>query len=94
PNQEGAEAGTFSRHFVLDNYFWLHRIQDIYRVWHKETGGSAFEGHIYGPPELLQEPDAVLLTRAVAAVQAAFPELRDHRIHQLLQRNQATHTLF
>jgi isorenieratene synthase len=27
-------------------------------------------------------------------VQAAFPELRGHLIHQVIQRNDATHTLF
>ncbi len=92
--KKGAEAGIFSRHFVLDNFFWLHRIQDQYREWHKATGGSVFEGHIYGPPELLEEPDAALLARAAADVRAAFPELRGHRIHQVLRRNEAVHTLF
>jgi len=90
----GGEGGIFSGDFVLDNYFWLHRIQDQYRRWHKATGGSAIEVHIYGPPSLLEEPDTVLLARAIADVQSAVPELRGHLIHQTLRRNKATHTLF
>ncbi|MFQ5615324.1 MAG: FAD-dependent oxidoreductase [Anaerolineales bacterium] len=95
-----AEAGIFSDDFILDNFFWLHRIQTTwtgrhqYAQWHKATGGSALEAHIYGPPELLEEPDAPLLARAAADVRAAFPELRGHRIHQTLQRNPPTQTLF
>jgi isorenieratene synthase len=90
----GPEAGIFSGDFILDNFFWLHRIQDQYARWHKATGGSAIEVHIYGPPELLEEPDAVLLARAIADVQSAFPELRSHLVHQMLRRNDPTHTLF
>ena len=88
------EAGIFSGEVVIDNYFWLHRLQDQYLRWSKATGGSAIEVHIYGPPELLAESDALLLTRAAADVQAAFPELRGHLIQQVMQRNDATHTLF
>jgi isorenieratene synthase len=89
-----AEAGIFSGEFVLDNYFWLDFLQDSYIEWHKATGGSAVEVHLYGPPALLDEPDAVLLARAAADVNSAFPELRGHLIHQTLRRNDATHTLF
>lgn len=88
------EGGIFSGDFVIDNYFWLHIIQDQYRQWHKATGGSAIEVHIYGPPELLVEPDALLISKAIADIQSAFPELRGHRIHQTLERNPNTHTLF
>ena len=88
------EAGIFSGEVIIDNYFWLHRLQDQYVRWSKATGGSAIEGHIYGPPELIEEPDVVLLTKAAIDVQSAFPELRGHLIHQTLQRNTATHTLF
>jgi isorenieratene synthase len=90
----GAEAGMFSGDFILDNFFWLHRIQDAYIRWHRATGGSAVEVHVYGPPWLLAEPDAVLLARAIADVQSAFPALRGHQIHQELRRNDPTHTLF
>jgi isorenieratene synthase len=90
----GSEAGIFSGDFILDNYFWLHSIYDPYIEWHRSTGGSAIEVHIYGPPELLEEPDASLLARAISDIQSAFPELRGHRIYQTIQRNNATHTLF
>jgi isorenieratene synthase len=89
-----SEGGIFSGDFILDNFFWLDRLQEPYLRWRKATGGSAIEAHIYGPPDLLSEPDAALLARAISDVQAAFPELRGHRIYQLLQRNDATHTLF
>lgn len=90
----GAEAGIFSGDFILDNYFWLDRIQDQYIEWRRETGGSAIEAHIYGPPELLAEPDSLLLSRAINDVNSAFPELRGSRIHQSIQRNPPVHTLF
>lgn len=90
----GAEAGIFSGEFVGDNYFWLHRIQDQYATWHRATGGSAVEVHIYGPPERLEESDGVLLALAAADVHSAFPELRGHLIHQQIRRNDPTHTLF
>ncbi|MDY7075816.1 MAG: FAD-dependent oxidoreductase [Chloroflexota bacterium] len=90
----GPEAGIFSGDFILDNFFWLHRIQDQYAEWHRATGGSVVEVHIYGPPGLLEEPDTVLLARAIADVQSAFPELRGHLLHQVLRRNDPTHTLF
>jgi isorenieratene synthase len=94
PPNSKVEAGIFSGEMIVDNYFWLHRLQDQYARWSKATGGSAIEVHIYGPPELLEEPDALLLARAAADVQSAFPELRGHLIHQVLQRNAAAHTLF
>jgi predicted NAD/FAD-dependent oxidoreductase len=90
----GSEAGVFSGDLIADNFFWLHRIQDPYVRWHRATGGSAVEVHIYGPPSVLEEPDAALLARAIADVQSAFPELRGHLIHQDLRRNDPTHTLF
>ena len=89
-----SEAGIFSGDFILDNFFWLDRILEPYLRWRKATGGSAIEAHIYGPPDLLAEPDAALLARALNGILAAFPELRGHKIHQLLQRNPAAHTLF
>jgi isorenieratene synthase len=92
--KSGAEAGMLSGDFIIDNYFWLHRLQDQYRLWHKERGGSALEVHIYGPPDLLRQEDAVLLARAITDVQSAFPEMRRARIHQEVQRNRVNHTLF
>jgi isorenieratene synthase len=90
----GAEAGIFSGDCVIDNFFWLHRIQDPYIRWHRATGGSAVEVHIYGPPEILELPDAMLLARAIVDVGSAFPELRGREIRHLLRRNEPTHTLF
>lgn len=92
--RDRVEAGIFSGDVIVDNYFWLHRLQDQYIRWHRATGGSAIEAHIYGPPDVLNQADAVLLARAAADVQSAFPELRGHLIHQIIQRNEATHTLF
>jgi len=88
------EAGILTGEVIVDNYFWLHRLQDQYARWSKATGGSAIEAHIYGPPELLEKPDAMLLARAANDVQSAFPELRGHLIHQHVQRNAPLHTLF
>jgi isorenieratene synthase len=90
----GAEAGILSGDFTVHNFFWLHRIQDQYARWHRETGGSALEVHIYGPPELLEESDTILLLRALADVESAFPALRGHRLLHTIRRNPPTHTLF
>jgi carotenoid phi-ring synthase / carotenoid chi-ring synthase len=87
------EGGIFSGDFILHNFFWLHRLQNQYIRWNRETGGSAVEVHIYGPVELFEEQDSVLLTRALQDIQSAFPELRRHRIHQIIQRNDVSHTL-
>ncbi len=89
-----AEAGIFTGDFILDNYFWLHRFQQPFREWHEQTGGSAIECHVYGPPELLREPDAVLLARGLRDLQRTWPDLRNATITQSIQRNEATHSLF
>jgi len=88
-----AEAGIFTGDFIIHNYFWLDRLYDPYRRWARETGGSAIEVHVYGPPEVLAQPDAALITHAIDDVQQAFPELRGHRVGQHLQRNAEVHTL-
>lgn len=89
----GPEAGILSGDTVADNFFWLHRIYDPYMRWHRAVGGSAVEMHIYGPPQLLREPDAALLARSLADVQQAFPELRGQRRRQMIRRNDPAHTL-
>lgn len=89
----GAEAGIFTGDFTAHNYFWLDRLYDPYRRWARETGGSAIEVHVYGPPETLALPDATLLAQAISDVQGVFPELRGHRLGQHLQRNAEVHTL-
>ena len=91
--KKSAEAGIFTGDFIIHNYFWLDRIYNSFRRWARETNGSALEVHVYGPPETLAQPDAMLLTQAIKDVEQAFPELRGHRISQHLQRNPETHTL-
>ena len=91
--RKSAEAGIFTGEFTGHNYFWLDRIYNPFRRWGRETNGSALEVHVYGPPEVLAQPDAILLTRVIQDVQQAWPELQGHRIGQHLQRNPETHTL-
>ena len=93
PRPSRAEAGIFTGDFALDNFFWLHRIYDDYIRWARATGGSAIEAHIYGPRELLAEPDAFLLAHAILDAGRTWPELKGHVIHSTLTRNEATHTL-
>jgi len=93
PQNLRAEAGIFSGDFILDNFFWVHRIYDAYGRWSRATGGSAIESHIYGPPQLLEQPDATLLARAIVEVGRAWPELKGRLIHTKLTRNEPTHTL-
>ena len=91
--RKSAEAGIFTGDFTGHNYFWLDRIYNPFRRWGRETNGSALEVHVYGPPEVLTQPDAILLTREIQDVQQAWRELQGHRIGQHLQRNPETHTL-
>lgn len=93
PPKPGPEAGIFTGEFTLHNYFWLEKLYNPYRRWARETGGSAFEGHIYGPNEVLAQPDAILLTQAIQDVHSVWPELRGHRIFADIQRNPETQTL-
>lgn len=89
----GPEGGMFTGDFVMHNFFWLERMYAPYRKWHKGTGGSAIELHIYGPQTALDQPDALLLTHVITDFYRAYPELRGHLIHKHLQRNAAVHTL-
>jgi isorenieratene synthase len=91
--KKSAEAGIFTGDFIIHNYFWLDRIYNSFRRWSRETNGSALEVHVYGPPETLAQPDAILLTQAIKDVEQVFPELKGHRMGQHLQRNPETHTL-
>jgi isorenieratene synthase len=88
----GPEGGIFTGDFVVDNFFWLHRIYHDFAEWAWAAGGSAVEMHIYGPAEFLALPDAVVLARAITDLYRAWPELRGHTVHQTLQRNSATHS--
>ena len=89
-----SEGGIFTGDFIVDNFFWLDRLQSDFIKWREATGGSAVEMHIYGPPELLAQSDTLLLVQVAQDIQRAFPELRGHRLHSIIQRNDATHTLF
>ncbi|HEX2916193.1 MAG TPA: FAD-dependent oxidoreductase [Chloroflexia bacterium] len=88
------EAGIISGDFTVDNFFWLHRFQASFKEWHARSGGSALEAHIYGPPDLMAEPDEVLLKRALQDFARIYPALQGKLIHHTFQRNSATHTLF
>ncbi|NJN97994.1 MAG: FAD-dependent oxidoreductase [Anaerolineales bacterium] len=68
-----AEAGIYTGDFVMDNFFWLDRLQTAYAEWSRATGGSAIEMHIYGPPELVAQPDASLLARVLIDTYRVFP---------------------
>jgi isorenieratene synthase len=92
--QPMAEAGIFTGDFVMDNFFWLNRLQPVYMEWSRQTGGSALEMHVYGPPEFINQPDAALLAQVIVDTYRAFPELRGCLLRSVLRRNEATHTLF
>ncbi len=93
PPPHEAEAGILTGELLLDNFFWLHRIYDSYIRWGRATGGSALEAHIYGPRELLAQPDAALLAQAILEVGRVWPALKPRLIHATLTRNPPTHTL-
>lgn len=88
----GPEGGIFTGDFAMDNFFWLHRLQNDFGAWARATGGSAIEMHIYGPADFLAQPEAVILARVLTDFYRAHPELRGHLRHQVLQRNAATHS--
>lgn len=88
----GPEGGIFTGDFAMDNFFWLHRLQNDFGAWARATGGSAIEMHLYGPADFLAQPDAVILARVLTDFYRAYPELRGHLRHQAVQRNAATHS--
>jgi len=87
------EGGMFTGDLVMHNFFWLEKIYAPYRKWHSATGGSAIEVHIYGPDDVLVQPDALILARVISDFYRCYPELRGHLIYQHLQRNEPVHTL-
>ncbi len=88
-----APTGIVTGSVIVDNFFWLDAFQPEYAEWASATGGSALEMHIYGPPEVLDQPDAALLARAVADAGRIFPDA-GQVLHAKLIRNPAAHTLF
>jgi uncharacterized protein with NAD-binding domain and iron-sulfur cluster len=89
-----AEAGLVSGEFTIDNFFWLHKFQDYVAQWQQATGGSVVEMHVYGPPEVVAQPNEVIQLRAVNDIQRIFPQLKGHLLHTTIQRNAPNHTLF
>ena len=77
----------------MHNFFWLERIYESYQKWSEATGGSCIEVHVYGPQSVLDEGDALLLTKVLTDFYRAFPELKGHLITQNIQRNAASQTL-
>ena len=69
----GPEAGIFTGEFILHNFFWLERIYSPYRAWNKASGGSVIEAHIYGPPEVLEQPDALAPDQLHHGYLSGFP---------------------
>jgi carotenoid phi-ring synthase / carotenoid chi-ring synthase len=92
PNKN-PEAGMFSGDFVMHNFFWLDQIHAEYKKWGDETGSSCIEVHVYGPRDVLAQPDALLITNVITDVYRAYPELKGHLIHPSLQHNADSHTL-
>jgi isorenieratene synthase len=90
----GAMGGMFTGDFLIDNFFWLHRMQDEFIAWSAETGGSAIEVHLYASKAILKKPDKLLIIEAAKEIYAAFPELRGHLIHAALRRNNTSQTQF
>jgi len=91
--RHGPESGMFSGDFIMHNFFWLEKIYTPYKKWNEETGGACIEVHVYGPRDVLAQPDAILITNVITDFYRAFPELKGHLITPYLQRNAATHTL-
>jgi isorenieratene synthase len=89
----GANSGMFTGDCVLDNFFWLQRLDSEFAEWGK-IGGSALEVHLYGEDNILDQDDRYLLILAVDEVQRAFPELRGHFIHGAVRRNSKNQTEF
>ncbi len=88
----GPEAGIFTGDFAVDNFFWLHQLQTDFSEWAQATGGSAVELHIYGRDDFLNQPDAVIIARALTDVYRAYPELRGHTVAHTAQCNAPTHS--
>jgi isorenieratene synthase len=92
--EKRAEAGIVSGDFIIDNFFWLHRFQNLFRRWQEISGGSVIESHIYGPSEVLAQSDEALLDRAQDDLERIYPMLRGKVLHRTIQRNPGSHTLF
>ncbi len=92
--RDGTDGGMFTGDFVPDNFFWLHRLYDEFKVWHEDTGGSAIEVHIYGSEKMLDQPDRNLLILAIDEIQRAFPRVNGTFLYGAVRRNSRNHTVF
>ncbi len=92
--RDGTPGGMFTGDFLPDNFFWLHRLHSSFAEWHRDTGGSAIEVHLYAKPDVLDLPERNLIIMAVDEVQRAFPRLRGHFVHGAVRSNNRTQTLF
>lgn len=92
--REGAPGGMMTGDFQIDNFFWLHKLHTEFFEWHRTTGGSAVEVHIYNRDELLDMSDQLVAITAATEIQRAFPELRGHLVHVAVRRNGMTQTQF
>ncbi|HLA41869.1 MAG TPA: FAD-dependent oxidoreductase, partial [Aggregatilineales bacterium] len=92
--RKGTPGGMFTGDFVIDNFFWLHRMQAEFMEWNQVTGGSVIETHFYASEDILNKSNELLIIEATKEVQTAFPELRGHFVHGSLRRNNATQTQF
>lgn len=92
--KDGAPGGMFTGDFLVDNFFWLHRMQDEFIAWHQQTGGSAIEVHLYATDKVFEQDDRLLIIHATKEITQAFPELRGQFIHGSVRHNGATQTQF
>lgn len=80
---------------AADNYFWLHRFMTPYRDWHRATGGSAVECHLYGDRVTAARgvADDTVLADVERLIRWSWPTL-GARIAGHVLRNPATHVAF
>lgn len=92
--RQGAAGGMFTGDFLIDNFFWLHRIHEDFFEWHHVTAGSAIEVHIYNRDAVLNQPDQIVIISVMNELHRVFPNLRGHLVHAALRRNGYTQTQF
>lgn len=92
--REGAPGGMFTGDFVMDNFFWLHRIHEEFFEWGEVAGGSMIEVHLYNRDHVLDQPDALIKALVIKEVLMAFPELKGHVVHSTLRHNGYNQTQF
>jgi isorenieratene synthase len=80
----------------IDNYFWLHRIQEPYAAWHAATGGGVIEAHQYAAKatRAASRPDDEIVAAVARVAEAAWPSLRGSFVAGHVRRNPPTHVSF